>query len=321
MKNAIAAIDLGATKTSIALYDSGLSCIAEETVKTLAMQGADTSFKRITETVKKLCAENDVKISASGICTPGPISIKDGTIVYIASIGWRDVPVVNLLEDALGVPAAFENDTNAAAFAERFAGAGKNLPFGQGNLIYITVSTGVGAGIIADDRILHGARDWAGEFGHIIIAPDGRPCGCGNIGCLEMYASGTAIEKEARAAVKNGRQTVLSQLCGGDVSLIDCSIVETGAKQGDQYCLSLWTDMAKYLGRGISILIQLFDPGIITLGGGVTRAWPLFEKSMLDEMKKGIYAESRESVIVQPTPLGQDACRLGAALLALQKIK
>ena len=319
-KITVAGIDLGGTKTSVALYDEKLNRIGEQTIETSAEKGPESAFSRITETVKNLCSKNNVEISAAGICTPGPVSIKQGKILYIASINWRNVSVVELLETGLNVPVAFENDTNAAAYAERFAGAGVRLPGGEGNLIYITVSTGVGAGIIINDKIFYGARDWAGEFGHTRLVPGGRKCTCGNDGCLEMYSSGTAIEREAKkAAIET--DCLLRELSGGDVSKIDCKMAAAAALQGDKRSLDIWREMAEHLGQGIAILIQLFDPQIITLGGGVTNAWPLFHEVMMSEIDRGIYADSRGVVEIRPTPLGQEAGRLGAALLALKRLK
>ena len=312
----VAGIDIGGTKTSVGLYDDSFRLLGERRFDTDARQGAYFTVSNIAKAVHDLERDCGALVTAAGLCTPGPVSVAEGKIVYIASMDWRDIPIVSMLESALGMPVFFENDTNAAALAERFLGAGRNLPAGRGNLIYITVSTGVGAGIITDDRLMHGARDWAGEFGHIRIIPGGRPCACGNDGCLETYTSGTALEKTARSELAAGAQSELRGLCGGDSAKIDCHMIEACADRGDALCLSLWSDMARRLGQGISILVQLFDPDIITLGGGVTKAWRLFGETMTDEVRRGVYEDSRAVLDIRPTELGQDICRLGAAWLA-----
>lgn len=290
-----AGIDIGGTKTAIGVYDEKMQPVTDRRFATEASCGPSQLFDRIKSAIIEIENNCGLKISAAGVCTPGPISISEGKIVYIASIDWHDVPVVSRLSQDLNIPVSFDNDTNIAAYAERFLGAGKNLPAGKGNLIYITVSTGVGAGVIVDDNIVHGARDWAGEFGHIRLRPGGLLCSCGNDGCLEAYASGTAIAKAT------------------GISAIEAAAL---AKANDSHCIQVFNDMATVLGQGISILIQLYDPQVIALGGGLTHAWSLFEKILFQEIEKGVYKNSMQDISVTPTALGSDAGCLGAALLA-----
>ena len=304
MDKYVVGIDVGGTKISIGVYSATMHCVSQCIFDTVAGEDAAINFKHIEEAIREF--KKTWNISAIGICTPGPISIKRGEIVYIASLGWRNIQVVRILSDMFGVPVAFDNDANAAAYAERFVGAGKNLPAGKGNLIYVTVSTGIGAGIIVNDRILHGSRDWAGEFGHIRIRPGGKACACGNDGCLEAYASGTAIMKAAS-----------SRLNRAD---INCAEIASLAKAGNRVCQDIWEDMAAALGQGLSILVQLFDPHMIILGGGVMNAWPLFEEGVLRETAAGVYKDSLCGISICCAFLKQDVGRIGAALLAWQKL-
>jgi glucokinase len=293
-----------------------MACHGETTLATDAAGGAERLVGRIAGAIGKF-REARTGIAAIGLCTPGPISVRDGTIVYIASIGWRNVPIVEMLEKACGLPVAFENDANAAAYAE-YAEASKSMDIGD--LIYVTVSTGIGAGIVSGGRLLRGARDSAGELGHICVAPGGRQCSCGNLGCLEAYASGTAIAARAREMAEARRSGALFGLCGGDCAGIDAKMAAEAALKGDQDCLAIWDDAAKRLGHGISILAQLFDPRAIVFGGGVSNSWALFGEKMTERAMGGMYASKRGFLEIRPSALGGASCRRGAALLAMGRL-
>jgi glucokinase len=222
--------------------------------------------------------------------------------------GWFRVPLIDHLQEALALPVVLENDANAAALGEFRYGAGK----GARSIVYLTVSTGIGGGIILEGKIWHGLKDAAGEIGHMTVCPDGPLCGCGNRGCLEAMASGTSIARRAREAVAAGRQTGLSEI----PALTSADVVRL-AQAGDVVAREVWDSAVTYLGIGVAAVITILAPERVVIGGGVTRAGDFLFDSLREHLRRRVKLVPVESVAILPAALGPDVGILGAAAVAL----
>jgi glucokinase len=212
------------------------------------------------------------------------------------------------LEHGLGLPTILENDANAAALGEFRYGAGR----GVRSIVYMTVSTGIGGGIILDGKVWHGLKDAAGEIGHITVCPDGPLCGCGNQGCLEAMASGPSIARRAREAVSAGRSSALSGLA----NVTSADVVRL-AQEGDAVASQVWADAVKYLGIGVAAVITFLAPERVVIGGGVTKAGDFLFQPLRGEVRRRVKLVPVESVPILPAALGPDVGILGAAAVAL----
>lgn len=316
----VVGVDLGGTKIATALCDDKGNIIAKVKMDTRAYEGVDMVIQRIKASIWQVLESSNIsisKISGIGIAAPGPLSVSEGKIIYAASLGWRNVPICDLIYSEFKIFTCLENDANAAAYGEALIGAGKDY----NSVVYITVSTGIGCGIIINKEIYHGKHDSAGELGHICIEYDGRKCSCGNKGCLQAYASGTAIKQLAEERIAEGNPSVileLSKKIGKDIS---ADIVEKAAREGDKLAMEIWSQVGRKLGQGISILMQILDPDIVVIGGGVMRAWDLFYQEMVEIVKKQIYECFHDDMVIVPAKLGEEAGIIGVALITLKKLK
>jgi glucokinase len=212
------------------------------------------------------------------------------------------------IQRSLGLPTVLENDANAAALGEFRYGAGK----GARSIVYMTVSTGIGGGIILDGKVWHGVKDAAGEIGHITVCPDGPLCGCGNRGCLEAMSSGPSIARRAREVIASGRQTRLSAIPEPAVA----DVVRL-AQEGDAVAAEVWADAVKYLGIGVAAVITFLAPERVVIGGGVTKAGDYLFRPLRAEVSRRVKLIPAESVPILPAALGPDVGILGAAAVAL----
>lgn len=253
--NYYAGVDIGGTKTAVGLFDEKAEPLRLVTMPTCAQEGCLNLTRRIGEAWREILKQSGLsadQIMAAGVASPGPLDLKNGRIVYIPTMGFRDEPLVELLEQGLNLPVYLQNDTNAAALCEARVGGGK----GCQSVVYITVSTGVGCGIVVDGHIQDGACDAAGELGHLCTERNGRPCACGKNGCLEQYASGTSIA------------AIASERLGKTVS---AKQVFEAVRKGAPAETKVVEQAADHLGYAIAAVYQLLDPEVIVLGGSVTR--------------------------------------------------
>lgn len=314
----IIGVDLGGTKIATALCDSDCNILSKVKIETVSSDGEQSVIQRIKDSIYQVAELSGVslhKVSGIGISSPGPLSISKGIVIFVATLGWNNVPIRQLIYDEFKVPTYLENDCNAAAYGEKWLGAGR----GYDNLIYITVSTGIGSGIIIDRKIHHGKHDAAGEFGHICIESDGRRCSCGNKGCLQTYSSGTAIAQTAREIISQAVKSKILDYSKNGVNGIDCLSVEKAAYEGDEYARNIWDQAGSKLGHGISILMQMYDPDIVVIGGGVSKAWDLFYSPMINAIKEHTYKLISDDMVIIPAQLGDDAGVLGAAMVVLKE--
>lgn len=294
----VLAIDMGGTHMRVGRVDAAGHILAQVKAPTLPAEGPAIVVHRLAETTRGLLAtdhggQDTGMIAGVGLATPGPVDTRRGVIITSPNLpGWREVPVADLLAAELGLPVRHMRDANAALLGEAWLGAAQ----GCRDAVLLTLGTGVGGGALIGGQLLTGRDGFAGEFGHLTIDPDGPPCGCGNRGCLEAFASGTAIRR------RTGRAA---------------SEVFAAARQGEPAALAAVAEVAAALGTGLASLANAFNPSLIVLGGGMIAGWDLYHEGMLAEMRRRAFAAVTAGLEVVPARLGDDAGILGAAKLAL----
>ncbi len=309
-------VDLGGTKILTAISDNKGNIIEKIKVSTEARKGKEHVINNIVKSINDVIVKSNINksdIVRIGIGSPGPLNIKKGLIYEAPNLNWKNVLIGDILKEKTGIDIVIENDANAAALGEKWFGAGQDVD----SMIYMTVSTGIGGGIIIDKKILHGVNDTAGEIGHFVIQTDGPICGCGNHGCFEAVASGTAINGISKYIAAMHSDSLLYQLVDGDITKIDGRIVEEAAKKGDEFALQIWDDEARYLGIGIANLINVFNVGTIILGGGVMNAWDLINEKMIKTIKEYAFESAYNAVEIRRAALGSEVGVKGAIAVAM----
>ncbi len=316
-KDIFIGIDLGGTKISTALVDTEGRIISRDYRETNGAGGPAAVITRMIDAASKVMKGGGIvppQISGVGVAAPGPIDAESGTVTTPPNLpGWKDVPLRQLMQDGLGLPTALENDANAAALAEHRFGAGR----GAKHMIYVTASTGIGGGFILNGELYGGAMGAAGEIGHMTILPQGPHCGCGNRGCLEALASGRAIAREARERVKRGVPTLVADLAGGDPDCISAKLVAEAAAQGDIEAQEILDEAMTYLGVGMANLVNLLNPELIVIGGGLTKMGERLFEPVRRIIDRRAFCAAAQAVKVVPAQLGDDVGVLGAAAVAM----
>lgn len=320
------AVDIGGTKLALGVASidrfraSGeLDRIVKEPI---ARPGTpEEVIARAIELGRELLAAGDDRLAAIGISIGGPLDHESGRVINFPHLpGWRDIALRELLSRHLGAPALLDNDANLGALAEHRWGAGRGVE----DMVYLTISTGIGGGVIVGGRLVHGVGSAAGEVGHITVKSDGPRCACGNPGCLEMMASGTAIARRAResltAAAEVGRGALLLELAGGEPGAITSEIVARAAREGDPLATELWEETAEYIAVGLGSIIHVLAPPLIVLGGGVAQAGELLLEPVRRRLRGHVFYVPLERIAVRTASLGHDSALLGAATLALDII-
>ncbi|MCC3374792.1 ROK family protein [Cohnella sp. REN36] len=307
----LAGIDLGGTKLLAVLVDGEGRVLASDEQPTYADQGADRVIGRMVELVNGLLGER-YELTGVGVATAGTLNPNGGLIEIATNLGWKDVPLGLELERRLGVPVTVENDANAAAYGEWKAGAG----VGTQDCVFITVSTGIGGGIVSGGRLVRGKTASAGELGHITIDWNGPKCPCGNVGCLELYASGTAIGRAAAAAAEADpiRGAKLLELAGG-VKMTSRHASEA-AKAGDPLAAEVLREAGRALGAGLVSMVHMANPELIILGGGASHIGEPLLGPMRDMLDERVIGSMGRGVRIVPPTLGTEAGAIGAALMA-----
>lgn len=315
MPTSVIGVDLGGTNLRTGLLTAQGEIINRHKEATHVSEGWQKVVRRLVDDIqiqRQYAVERGLKVAAIGVGAPGVIHVDEGVVVRSPNFpDWNNIPLKTLLEEALAVPVAIENDANAAALGEQWRGAGRDIK----SMILLTLGTGVGGGIVLDNRIWHGADGMAGEIGHMTLMPEGRPCSCRNVGCLEMYASARGILQSYREA--------LAQSCS-DINFNDtitAADVYEAARTGNRTAIRVMKDMGTMLGIGIANLINIFNPERVVIGGGVKDAWPLFIDSAREEITRRAFEVPARRTQIVPSLLGDDAGMVGAAAVALQQIK
>ena len=306
--------DLGGTRFRLALADATGQVLWRNSCLTEAGQGLDAVLGRVKTMIGEALTSAPSAVGSIAIAAPGPLDPWKGIIYRPPNLpGWDEVHLKQILEDAFGIPVHVGNDANLAALAEWRFGAGR----GCDHLVYVTVSTGVGGGVIDRGQLLLGYGGGAGEVGHMTIDIDGPKCNCGNRGCLEALASGTAISRRAVERLRAGAASRLLELAGGDLERVTAELVVEAARQGDPVAGEVMQKAGYALGVGLANLMHLYDPQVIVLGGGVTNAGPLLFGPMHEAIEERAMEAFRNRTRIVQAELGDDVGVYGAVALAL----
>jgi len=283
-----------------------------------AARGADAVVDRIVAMAEATVgatrqADSTAAIVGAGIGSPGPLDTKSGVVILTPNLGWANMPLRDRLGERLQLAASLDNDANCALMGEWWLGAAR----GARHAVAFTLGTGVGGGLIIDGKLHHGASDVAGEIGHITIDTNGRRCSCGNDGCLEAYASGPAIARRAVEAIEAGAETTLGLIAGDDLSRITAQTVYDAAAVGDPLALEVVQDTARYLGTGVANLINILNPEVVVICGGVTRAGERLFGPLRREVARRAFKPAVQACRIVPGELPGTAGVVGAARLFL----
>jgi glucokinase len=314
--DSVLAVDLGGTKIYAALVGRDGKIINEDISPTMAARGFAAVADRILAGVDRVMPA-DERPAGIAIAVPAFIEPQTGKVIYSPNLKWRNVDIKNRIEDALGLPVWLENDANLAALGEHRCGAGRNYD----DLVYITVSTGVGGGLILGGKLYGGAFGGAGEFGHMTVDADGPACSCENRGCLEGLASGCAISRDARRLAESGKGRGILSLAGS-MEGIDARVVGQAAADGDAEAGEVLAQAGRYLGIAIANVANLLNPGIFIIGGGVACGVGGFIlDSAREEAYRRTYPPYRSFLKIVPAALGPRSGILGAAAYAWEQIE
>ncbi len=308
MGKQIIAVDLGGTQIRAARYDLELNQLQRENTLTQAAAGVQPTIDRMKAYIRKVLPAGDEDVLGIGISSPGPLNPFSGVIVAPPNLpGWLNVPLREIIAAEFKLPVYIGNDANVAALAEASKGAAQ----GCRHVIYITVSTGIGAGIICDGKLLLGRDGLAAEFGHIPIIVDDK-----TVSSVELEAAGPAIARRTFGAIKSGASSLVSDLVKGDLSRIDAKIVGLAAANGDQLAIDVIAYAGRIIGLGIVSILHLFNPEVIVVGGGVTKTGDLLFAPMRKAVRERVMDKAYiDNLRIEPSALGDDVALVGAAAL------
>jgi len=312
-RRSVLAVDLGGTKIITAVILSTGEIICRKYSLTLADEGPRPVINRLSSAVAETMAQAKLKtsdIAGIGIAAAGIIDVNEGVVTTSPNLpGWRNVSLRDIIAERLGLTTYLINDANAAILGEHRFGAG----IGFDNIIYLTVSTGIGGGIIIDGELYSGADGCAGELGHMTIEADGPQCHCGNFGCLEAMTSGWAVAKEATMRINRGERSSIIELVDGRLERVTAETVAMAARRGDQLACDIVAKAANYLGIGLANLVNIFNPELIIIGGGLSKMGDMLLKPARKVLKERAFRLPARTVHIVRARLGSNAGIVGAA--------
>lgn len=308
-------VDVGGTGIQIGVVDKEYHIIQESSIPTRTDIPFEEQVKHIANCIVstvQAAGLNEDDIESVGIGIPGIASAKTGEIIKCTNMGWYHVPFRDVFNRYLNKPVHIDNDANVAALAESVAG----ISAGTSSSVFITIGTGIGSGIIINGRIWSGAHHIGAELGHVIFDLDGVPCTCGNHGCLERYCSATALIRMAREAVAEQPDSLILRSVNMDPSRIEAKTVFDAARQGDTLAVSVYNRYTDYLAQAIASVVNLLDPEVIVLGGGVSKAGHFLLDPLTQKYKQYIVFNDQPLPPVKIAVLGPEAGIIGAAMLS-----
>lgn len=311
MKKYVIGVDLGGTKISTAVSTLDGEILKQTVVATKAEEGEEPVLSRIIGTISEVLVGADIskdEVEAIGIGSPGPLDAKKGVIITTPNLPFKNYNVVQPIKDKFGIPVYLDNDANVAAIGEYMFGAGKDTK----NIVYFTVSTGVGGGAVLNGQAYRGNTSNALEIGHMTVDAHGPRCNCGNIGCLEAISSGTAIGKKGREAAATKVETSLK-----NYDNITSYEVFKEAKNGDAVAKEIVDNAMNYLGIGVANAITIFDPEMVIIGGGVSKVGDILFDTVRKVVNKRCFKSMADACKIVPAGLGTDAGVVGAVALAI----
>lgn len=300
MPKYIVGIDLGGTNIATGCVTlDGSALLGEHSLPTGADGGPDAVVQRMIEGARAsmaLTLQKDPKAEfiGVGVGAPGPLDMETGVVLVAPNLGWVNMPLKARLQEGLGLPTALDNDANCAVLGEWWRGAASGSSIALG----VTLGTGIGGGIIINGRMFRGASGYAGEIGHMTIDANGRRCKCGNYGCVEAYASGPNIALRAVEALESGSPSTLPSYVGGDMRKITAQTVYQAAQAGDQLALEVVKETAHFLGAAVASLMNILNPEVVVVMGGVTQAG----ESLLEPLRREVSRRAFKPVVA--------ACRI-----------
>lgn len=320
-KNYVIGIDLGATAIRGVLSDLNGKFLEDIEITTRLEAGFDEIMEDVAAMIREL-AESKKKSARSvvygvGIAVAGLIDMKENIVEYSPVFNWYKVDIVEALEKKVGIPVIFDNVTRLMALG--------GLCFGKGqrsrNFICVNVGYGIGSGIIANGELLTGSNGFAGEFGHMTIDKDSDiQCSCKKYGCLEALASGKAIALTAQSRLARGQKSLLNDMCGDEISKVNTKMVADAANQGDELALNVFKRAMEYIGIGVANLVNLFNPEMIVIGGGVSMAGDIFFDTIKEVVTKHVMQSGPRDLNIYPVAHGENAALMGAFALILNKV-
>lgn len=317
-KKYYAGIDLGGTFVKGGIVDEDGNLLVNDKIPT----GKDRPFEEIAEDmanlVLTLCKRANVEIESVGVGSPGTVDSKNGVIVYSNNIAWENVPLGPAISKRLQKPVYVTNDANAAALGESFVGAGKAYK----DVMFITLGTGVGGGIILNGTLFEGNKSAGAEIGHMVIRTNGEKCTCGRKGCFETYASATALIRQTKKAMLKNKDSLLWEICNGDINEVNGKTVFDGLEQADKTSKTVIKNYVSYLAEGICNLANIFRPEIVLLGGGISAGADDFLPALRRKVNRSLFGGTKYCPVkIDKATLGNDAGILGSAKFAIDMQK
>lgn len=309
-KEYLVGVDIGGTKIAVGLLSVDGKIIKETRIDTRGKDGPEIVVKRLVETINSL--SEDYEIRGIGVGVPGIVDTEKGFIQYWSTFNWRNIPLAVMLNEYLDVKITVVNDASAATWGEFNFGAGRNTS----NMVFMTISTGIGGGIIFERKLYAGSNMLAGEIGHVTVNPNGPKCNCGKNGCLEAYASGLSIQRLTVEAIKN-RSSILIEMERQEKRPIDTKMVFAACEAGDLVAKEIIEQAATYIGVGLANIIHTLNPDCIVLGGGVMKSSAYFMKKIEEATQLYILPSYQNTYEIRRSELFEDAALIGAAYLLL----
>ena len=306
-------VDIGGTSIKGAAVDSDGRVYEKFSLPVIKDEAGEVTIRKLSEIIKDYIAAQGLehKIIGIGIGCPGTLDIQRGIVNYSNNLKWFDLPMVDIMHEMLPYPIRLTNDANAASLGEAKFGAGKSYE----TIIMLTLGTGVGGGIIINGKLFEGNEGKGGELGHSVVVVDGELCSCGRKGCLEAYASATALIRDTKKAMKSNRRSLLWKVCP-DIDLVGGKVPFEAAKQGDATAINVLDNYVKYLGEGILNFCNIFRPNVVVLSGGIANAGDYLFSRVNKYIEDRDYGYKRTPAVkVVPAELGYDSGKIGAAAL------
>jgi len=314
-------VDLGGTNIEAAAVQGG-QILASKKVKTKAKKGAKGVIKRVEKVsrtvMKRLDAQPD-DFKALCIGAPGAVVLETGVVSSAPNLDWEDVPLAAKLKDRLGIPVFVDNDVNIGVAGEHAYGAGSGVE----DMVGIFVGTGIGGGVIINGNMYYGSRGAAGEIGHMVVVPNGRACGCGKRGCVEAYASKTAMLKVIQEQLAQGRKSVLAEMVDQSSLVLPSSQIAEALDAGDELMTEVLREAQFYLALLTANLVNILDPDVIVFGGGLVEQLgdPFLQPIRETAREYYLQQTDAEKIRILPSLLGDDAGTIGAAVVAQQRLR
>ncbi len=307
-------IDLGGTGIKAGVVNEKGEILSKASCPTLPERGYEAVIRDMANLAIQVARDSGHEIGdmeAIGVGLPGIMDPRTGRIPFCTNLGWHDVPLVEEMAKYVDVPVFVDNDATVAGLAESVAG----VSAGCENSVFVTLGTGVGGGVVLGGKVFSGSHGVATEIGHMITVVDGEPCTCGNKGCFERYASATALIREGRRMCEAKPDSALAKAVGGDLSAINAKHVIDLAKAGDPDCAAIFDRYVEHLAIGLVNIINLYDPEVIVLGGGVSHAGQFLLDAVRAKLPSLVFYKGMPYARVELAKLTNDAGIIGAAML------